>query len=426
MAKIIYFILCLTTLISLFANPAPVSIEFEDVLLIILPFSLAMLSLTAIRHYKMQSTETNLFIAVDLYLTYLIISMLIGLMHGVSLLNVLRSVGPYLNFFPILLIALLPAQFVKITYISIILISVGFLQGIYLFYLYFTHANDVTNTIGVLINRITLLDPHTTLPLILSVVMLPLAFIPQTQWKLKLLTVGLFVFGILAGSATLTRSLIISIFLGSFVFMVLYVYYQAQVTQRRFLPIFTKNLLHLIYFIPIILLLTAIPKVHMLEQGLFARFLNHSASGASVDYTNGRLFDEWLPALSTWIDSGVLGWFFGIGAGNAFTVTSGEERTYIHNLSIYSLVYGGLFGLFSCLWLYFTIFKTLVIRAFHTRQMTYLSFAALLVSIFVYGQFFAVHKGLAFNLMLYIIIALAFIQPTENISLSKRGSTCAE
>jgi hypothetical protein len=158
-----------------------------------------------------------------------------------------------------------------------------------------------------------------------------------------------------------------------------------------------------------------IPQIDKLEQGLIARFFNHSLSLGTSDYSNGRLFDEWLPALSTWADSGLIGWFFGIGAGNTFNVASGEERTYIHNLSIYSLVYGGFFGLFACLWLYYTIFKTLIVRAFQTHQTIYLSFAALLISIFVYGQFFAVHKGLAFNAMLFMIIGIALIQPVNHL-----------
>ena len=103
----------------------------------------------------------------------------------------------------------------------------------------------------------------------------------------------------------------------------------------------------------------------------------------------------------------------GLARGNTFTVATGEERTYIHNLFIYSLVYGGFFGLFACIWLYFTVFKTLIIRALQTKQTIYLGFAALLGSIFFYSQLFAVHKGLAFNAMLFLIITLALMQPNK-------------
>ena len=94
---------------------------------------------------------------------------------------------------------------------------------------------------------------------------------------------------------------------------------------------------------------------------------------------------------------------------------SGEERTYIHNLSIYSLVYGGLFGLLACYGLYFTVFSALVKKAYHSENSAYFSFAALLASLFFYGQLFAVHKGLAFNIMLFLIIGLALSPPLKKV-----------
>jgi hypothetical protein len=414
MSKIIYIILFFIMVISLLANPAPVDIELADFILIVLPIFLCGFTLHTIPNYRMSSTEIDLFLAIIFYLMYLFISMLVGVLNGIAVLTVLRSVGPYINFVPLLFIALLSDRIIKPSYVGVILILVGIFQAFYLFFLYFSHSSDAENTLSILINRITLLDPHTTLPLIFSLIILPLVFMSyQNQW-IKLLATGLFIFGVIAGSATLTRSIIIASVMGAITFILLYAYQSSKLLKIHFLYRLLKIFSKLFYFIPVYLLLLMIPQIYHLEQGLIARFLNHSSAGTS-DYSNGRLFDEWLPALTTWANSGLMGWLFGIGAGNTFTVTSGEERTYIHNLSIYSLVYGGFFGLFSCMWLYLTVFKTLIIRAYQTHQTIYLGFAALLTSIFVYGQFFAVHKGLAFNAMLFMIIVIALTQPVNHL-----------
>jgi hypothetical protein len=414
MSKIIYFFIFFIMLVSLLANPIPVTIELEDIILIVLPLILFSLTLYAIPHYKMNSVEVDLFAAILLYLSYLLISLLVGLLNGIGFLDVLRSVGPYINFIPILCVASFSDK-INVTYMAVILIFIGILQACYLFFLYFTHSMAAQNTLNVLINRITLLDPHTTLPLILSVVILPLAYMThQIKW-IKFLAIGFFIFGLIAAAATLTRSLMIASLLGAMTFFVLNAYQNARIFKINFFYQLLKMIPKLFYFIPIYLILLTIPQVHHLEQGLVARFLNNSIAGSSSDYSNGRLFDEWLPALSKWVNNGFLGWFFGIGAGHTFAVTGGEERAYIHNLSIYSLVYGGFFGFFACMWLYFTIFKTLIIRARQTQQPIYLAFAALLVSIFTYGQFFAVHKGLSFNAMLYMIIVIALIRPINRL-----------
>jgi hypothetical protein len=397
-------------LVSLLANPVPVTIELADIALIILPLLLFGFTLYFIPQYKMHAIEVDLFIAIILYVSYLLISMLMGLLNDVDFLDVLRSVGPYINFVPLLSIVSFSKK-LNVVYIAIILIVIGMLQAFYLFFLYFTHAINAQNTLNVLINRITLLDPHTTLPLVLVLVTLPLAFIINQKKWIKCLAITLFVVGIIASASTLTRSLIIASFLGIIVFIVLHTYQNAKILKVNFLAHLLKVIPGLLYFIIIYYALLTIPQIHNLEQGLMARFLNNTGVGSLPDYSNGRLFDEWLPALSKWVNNDFLGWFFGMGAGHTFTVTGGENRAYIHNLSIYSLVYGGFFGLFACLWLYFTVFRTLVIRAYQTQKTIYLAFAALLISIFTYGQFFAVHKGLAFNAMFYMIIVIALIQP---------------
>ena len=403
--KIIGIVVFCIMLVSLLADPAPVSIELSDVILILLPFFLGFLSLVTLKSYKIYLPEKNLLIAIMIYLGYLLLSMLLGLMHGVPFLNSLRSLGPYINFFPLILLGLLPIRLVNPWMIGTTLMLVGAMQASYQLYLYVHHSYGSAGTLDVLRHRITLLEPRTTLPIILSVTTLPMVWLSNKNSLAKYLALSFILFGLVAAAATLTRSIIISIVVGWVTYSILFL------TTQSYKQLFRKFFIYFIVLMAVILLMSLIPKINMLEQGVWARFSYHSSAAGSTDYSNGRLYDEWLPAINTWANSGVLGLFFGIGAGNTFIVASGEERTYIHNLAIYSLVYGGFYGLFACLWLYFTVFKTLLIRAAQSNQLIYLGFAALLASMFSYAQLFAVHKGLAFNAMLFLIITLALSQP---------------
>lgn len=398
-------------LLSLVANPAPVSVEMVDIALITLPFMLGLVCFAAASHYRMYRIESNLLIAIMLYLGYLFFSMILGLLHGVPILNVLRSIGPYLNFFPLIMMGFLPSRFLNPVVLAIILISIGVLQAGYQLFLYFQHANVMHNTLDILKSRITLIEPRTTLPLILSLAVLPLSLLASRHYLLRFLAAGLITLGLFASAATLTRSVILSIMAGGFVYCILYFYILSRTKSILWIALMIKLMVYAALCALLLMLISLIPKIHLLEQGLLARFYNDSSLTATTDYTNGRLYDEWIPALNTWINSDLFTLLFGIGAGNSFIVTSGEERTYIHNLSIYSLVYGGVYGLLACFWLYFTIFKTLVLRAFQSNRIIYIGFASLLVSLFSYGQLFAVHKGLAFNAMLFLIMTIALCRP---------------
>ncbi len=417
MGKIISFTIFCIIFVTLVANPAPVSIEVEDLILIALPFFLGLLALASMKSYRLYLPERNLLIAICLYLSYLLISIFISLVHGVPLLNALRSLGPYINFFPLIFIGLLPTRLYSPWILAMTLIAVGAMQAGYQVYLYLQHSMGHAGVMDVLRSRITLVESRTTLPIVLSTTILPLVLLAYPQKKTKLLALSLILFGLFAGVATLTRSIVIAIVAGWLTFSVLY-FYQASRSPAFSLANASKYfVIYLIMMIGMLLILSLIPSVHLLEQAIWSRFSYHAASGA--DYSNGRLYDEWLPALQTWSHSGVISILFGMGAGSTFTVASGEERTYIHNLIIYSLVYGGIYGLFCCLWLYFTVFKTLVLRAIQAQQTIYLGFAALLASIFTYAQLFAVHKGLAFNAMLFCIITLALSQPLQDINTEK-------
>lgn len=421
MQIIIIFNLFCILLLTLLASPAPLSIEAADVILIFLTGMTGVFCVSRAKVYPLERIECDLILGVILYLIYLLLSMLIGLWHGVPLLNVLRSIGPYLNFFPLLLIGFLSTREISPWKIGFLLISIGLMQAGYHFYLYFTHAGSAASTLGVLIHRITLTDPRTTLPLFISVAMLPLVWIFTKKassletYLFQLMGIVLVSLGLLAGLVTLTRAIILSILFGWMIFILVYLFDRARFGPFAFLSSASKLIFYLSIIGLLVMLLSFIPSIHLLEQGLLARFSNDAAFSMGKDYSNGRLFDEWAPALSMWMNADWLSRFFGVGAGNSFRVLTGEERTYIHNFSIYSLVYGGFFGLFTYLWLYFILFKTLIARACQTGQTIYFAFTALLASLFFYGQLFAVHKVLSFNAMIFLMIAIALSRPIKEI-----------
>ncbi len=422
MNKLIFCIIFCIILVSFIANPAPVSIEIEDLILMALPCLICVLCLAITTYYIVYSVEYDLFIAMILYGGYLLLSILMGFLHGVPFLNVLRASGPYINFFPLLAIGLLPARILNPWWIASILIMIGTLQAGYQLYLYLDQANHMVDTWDVLRGRITLIDPRATLPIVLSAAILPFAFFSSKQTYSKqsifinVVCAFFILFGFFGGMVTLTRSIVLSIFFGWFLFIFLFIYYQSKQDKVLLKKSFNKILFYGLLVIITFIFISIIPKIYLLEQGLLARFYHSSSFSTSGDYSNGRIHDEWIPALTVWMNSDIISIFFGIGAGNTFMVATGEERSYVHNLLIYSLVYGGFFGLFTCVWLYVTAFKTLIIRAFETQQIVYLSLAALLGSIFFYGQLFAVHKGLAFNAMLFLILALALHRRAARIN----------
>jgi O-antigen ligase len=125
---------------------------------------------------------------------------------------------------------------------------------------------------------------------------------------------------------------------------------------------------------------------------------------------NARLEDEWLPALNLWERRGPLASVIGIGLGEPIRTFSGDEKTYIHNQAIYNVVYTGFLGLVMVYGVYFASLFVFLRRFWRDRTVYDLGAAACLLAIMVYALFFAVHKLLSFNLMLFTLVAMAMRQ----------------
>jgi len=415
MKSMLTIALFLVLLLCFLANPAPLSIELADIVLVLLSCTIGMAGLAFVRVYAIGRPEAVLLVALVWYLAWLLLSTLAGLLQGVPLLNVLRSTGPYASFFPLIFAGFIPAKnFCPKTLVRLFVIA-GLIQSAWLVWLYVSHAGHSGTTAEVLRSRITLKDPRTTLPLLLSAAIFPMLLVFSANSKKIMLPVagGLVMFAFFSGILTLTRAIVLAILMGWMILAVLNLYYAEPSVHGQRNALINRLIVRIFCLVAALWAISNIPAIHVTEKGLMARFFQSSASGARQDYTDGRLFDEWVPALSKWKNSGPAGIIFGIGAGNSFTVLTGEERTYIHNLCIYTLVYGGIFGLTGCILLYVALFKTLLLRAAQTRDPLWLGCAALLASLLFYAQLFAVHKGLAFNAMLFMMVAIALIKPVK-------------
>ena len=418
MQSILNYLIFGVLFFSLISTPAPTHLEICDVILLMLSLLIGLISMSAIKNYYINKIECRLILAISFYVSYLCISTVLGLAHGISFITIARNIGPYVNFLPLLLIGFAPSSLLRPGHVAIMLILVGLLQAGYHFFLYFTTSIHSDTTRDILIGRITLIDPRTSLPLFLALAILPVSvffnhgLVPNDK-SFSLLSITMIIIGFFAGIVTLTRAIILSIFFGWIVFIGLYLYYQMNLQSNQIKPVIRKLSFYTICLAFILLIILNIPAVRILFSGIVARFYNTSTIVGVSDYSNGRLYDEWLPAFNTWKQTDFLGLLFGVGAGQPFLLATGETHTYTHNLCLYSLLYGGFYGLFACLWLYFSTFKVLIIRAFETQHTLYLGYASLLASMFFYVQLFAVYKLLAFNAMLILLMALALNRQTE-------------
>jgi hypothetical protein len=125
---------------------------------------------------------------------------------------------------------------------------------------------------------------------------------------------------------------------------------------------------------------------------------------ATLEGDTGRMADEWSPVVESISDEGLGAAVHGVGAGRSFVTGAGQERTYIHNVVLYGLYYSGIPG--AGLWLlaYGLLGLGLFKRGWSDEAPELLALASLVVALFVYGQFFAVHKLLSYNLLLMLAV----------------------
>jgi hypothetical protein len=135
----------------------------------------------------------------------------------------------------------------------------------------------------------------------------------------------------------------------------------------------------------------------------------------SDELGGGRISDEWQPALQTYRSGNMVSWLFGIGAGTPFFTGSGEPRTYIHNLPIYLLLYNGAVGLALYVLLQLGVAWGFVRRVQAKNDFTAFACVSMLAVLNGFALLFAVHKLVAFNLLMAVIL-IAYLRQEKFVS----------
>lgn len=333
-----------------------------------------------------------------------LVSVIVGAIQGIPLVAVLRSALPYAAFLPVALLGLLIGPQPRLSVITGPLLLAGGIHAAYLFGLFLLRVPKPTDLRSVFLARITFLDPRTTLPLILGAAMLALGGLTRARrWGMRLVWVFLLLLAIGGAVATQTRSQLLALIAGIVAFGLFFATWRSREGGQRWLASYGRGLLLVgLGLAVVIALLLVIPQTRALLQALVLR--------SQISADTGRIGDEWVPALNTLLDQGIPGLLGGIGAGQSFITLSGEERTYIHNFVLQAVVYFGVPGLCLLLLAYAVLIVGLYRRGARSGDTRYFALGALLVSLLVYAQFFAVHKLFSFNLMV-LLVTQALVQP---------------
>lgn len=389
---------------TLLTAPAPEAVGFWELALAAGTGLAVLLALLGVWAGALRITERAQLVPLLLLPAFglpVVASALLGAAHGVPAGAIVRATLPYAAFLPLVLLGLMSGTR-QPRLITIPLVAAGVAQSGYLLWLFFARVPDPTDVGSVWIWRTTLVDPRTTLPLLLATAAIPLAWRPAGRW-------GHFGRGLLvalplaAALSTQTRSQVLAVLATIAVGMGVTVAVRLSRSgmAMRTIAVRAAASIGLATLLSAGVLL-AVPQTRALLGALVLR--------TQADADTGRIYDEWIPALGAVARDGPAGLLAGIGAGESFITAGGEPRTYVHNLLLYALVYFGAPGLASLLAGYATLAAGLLSRARLTGDPRFLALAAMLGGMFLYAQFFAVHKLFSYNLML-ALCGQALAQP---------------
>ncbi len=378
-------------LVVVAAYPAPSSIGIPEVVMGVLAVALAAhFFFVRARHVRLSPMGRMVGLSLVGYLAVWAVAALVGTVRGTEMMAILRSLLPQVLFLPIALVGLSIESEEDERALRGTVLWPGLLHGLYLVGLGVLAYTGQSSATDLVTSRITFLDTRTTMPLFLVLGPIGLAMIVEGSMRAKVGGAALFGICCAAALATQTRAQILAIVIGCLVFGVCFV-------LRR--PTVKTVALVLMLVLCGGLFIAVVPPLRNLAMAVVER-------QQSVG-DNARIDDEWMPALNQWEASGPEGFWFGIGLGQTVKDFSGEEKTYIHNQTIYSMVYTGVVGTALTVAFYALTFGSLVRRFWRDRTYVDLAMAACLASLWTYGQLFAVHKLFSFNLVLFVVAAFA-------------------
>jgi len=407
MAGVVFAVNSALLLACLLGSPAPQAIGVWEVTLAgAIAFTVGLLVITRMTgamtaRFREQLVPLLLLPAIGIPL---IISAAVGLTAGVSLGAAVRASVPYALFLPVILLGFIVGRRGSLWVITIPLAIAGVLQSLYLLGLFVVTVPDLGDVRSVWVLRTTLLDPRTTLPLLLAAATLPLAWRERSTKRVYRLLgwvpAGL---ALAAALSTQTRSQVLAVLVGIGSYLVASGVMRLRASGKSWTTVGTRVGTRLAASVVLALLLAlAFAPTRAMVLAVVLR------SQSSLD--TGRFSDEWEPAMDAVLSRGIPGVTAGIGAGESFVTAAGEERTYVHNLLLYGLVYFGGPGLGLILLGYLIVFLGLLRRGARSGDMRFLALAAMVAAMFVFAQFFAVHKLFSYNLML-ALAAQALTQP---------------
>lgn len=389
--------------LTLLGEPAPTALGVVELLLVLGVIAIAAGGLVGARLLhtgQIGATHASILAALAVYCLSQLVTLSLGILQGAAPAAAIRAVAPYLLFLPVA--AALPflsrAETVRPAVRA--MVFAGLAHAVFLLVLFVTGVQDILDLRAVFFGRTTLLDARTTIPLFLASVLLPLAWLTAGRpASRRVAALGLVALSTAGALSTQTRSQLLAMAAGGAVFLVLHVARWAARYGRSV----GGALRRVTVIAAVALALTAaavatVPTLRVLAQAVVLR--------TEADQDNGRLANEWIPAVRQ-VSASPASLALGIGAGATFVTGEGEERTYVHNLGIYALVYGGITGVIATALLYLVIGAGLFHRARTDAGLEGAALLALLVALVVYAQFFAVHKLLSYNLMLAVLAGAA-------------------
>jgi len=388
--------------LTLIGEPAPTAVGPAEALLVGCVLLLAIAALARarlVRQWQLGPSHLSILAVTAAYCLSLLAGMAVGLIRGASLPAVARAASPYLVFLPVAASGAWLGRGSTVAATVRAMVLVGLAHAIFLLALFGTGVQDLLDLRAVFLGRTTLLDARTTVPLFLASALLPLAWIGEGRVGRRLTAAALVTLSVAGALSTQTRSQLLALAAGVITFLPFYGIWWARRTGRSLARATRRMVLAgLAGAVVAGTTIATIPTLRVLAQAVTLR--------TATDQDNGRIANEWVPAVRQ-VSATASSMVVGIGAGRSFITGEGEERTYAHNLGIYSLVYGGVSGVVIVTLFYLVLAMALARRFHRESNLESAALLALLVALVTYAQFFAVHKLLSYNLMLALIAQAA-------------------
>lgn len=387
--------------LTLVGEPAPTALGLVEGLLAAGVAALALAGVARarlVRAGRIGAAHASILVVVGGWCLSQLGALALGVVQGAAPAAAVRAAAPYLVFLPLAVAGPWLAEGTQRATVRA-LVAGGLAHAIFLVALFATGVQDILDLRAVFLGRTTLLDARTTVPLFLASAILPLAWLGRGRPALRVLALGLVLFSAAGALTTQTRSQLLAMAAGGLVFLPFATVHRARWTGRPLRAAARRMALAVVLLAGLgATAVATVPSLRVLASAVALR--------TRSDQDNGRLANEWVPAVRQ-VSATPAALALGIGAGHPFITAEGEERTYVHNLGIYSLVYGGVLGVVATALLYLTAGVLLARRAWREDGLESAALLALLAALAVYAQFFAVHKLLSYNLMLALIVQAA-------------------